>query len=87
VKLDFSGSNGPSSYTPPYVKTKAIKAAAKGHEAEIARAVGIHWRGRDHICCPYPDHDDNNPSWRLMASGLAICTCCEGGRIRFSMWS
>jgi hypothetical protein len=78
VTLDFSGSGGLFAPRLPYVKTKAIKAAAKGHEDEIVRAIGIPWRGRDHIRCPYPDHDDKNPSWRLMASGLAICTCCAG---------
>jgi hypothetical protein len=78
MTLDFSGSRGPFAQRPPYVKTKAIKAAAEGREAEIARAIGIPWRGRHHIRCPYPEHDDKNPSWRLMTSGLAICTCCEG---------
>jgi hypothetical protein len=78
VTLGFSGSSGPLAQGPAYVKTKAIKVAAEGHEAEIARAIGIPWRGHHHIRCPYPDHDDKNPSWRLMTSGLAICTCYEG---------
>jgi hypothetical protein len=79
VTLEFSGfSSGPSASRPPYVRTKAIKAAAKGHEGEIARAVGVPWHGRGHIRCPYSDHEDRNPSWRLMKSGLAICTCSEG---------
>jgi hypothetical protein len=60
-----------------YVRTDAIKAAASGREADIAHALGIPWHGRDHIRCPYPGHDDKNPSWRLMESGLAVCTCSE----------
>lgn len=79
MTLGFSGSSsGPCAARRPYVKTKGIKAAADGREAEIARLVGIPWRGRDHIRCPYPDHDDKDPSWRLMDSGLVICTCCDG---------
>jgi uncharacterized protein DUF5906 len=62
----------------PYVITKALKAAIEGRAPEIVSAIGIRWNGRDHVHCPYPDHDDKNPSWRLMPSGLAICTCCGG---------
>ena len=62
----------------PYVITKALKAAIEGRGAEIVRAIGIPWNGRNHLHCPYPDHEDKSPSWRLMRSGLAICTCCGG---------
>jgi hypothetical protein len=83
VTLDFSGSGGLFAPRLPYVKTKAIKAAAKGHEDEIVRAIGIPWRGRDHI--PYPDHDDKNPSWRQWRRAWPYAPAARGRRIRFSM--
>jgi hypothetical protein len=58
-----------------YVPTDAIHQAVKGREAEVVRALGIPLHGRDHICCPYPNHLDKNPSWRLMESGAAVCSC------------
>jgi AAA domain len=59
-----------------YVPTEAAKAAASGHEAEIVRALGIAWNGSGKaISCPDPMHADQNPSWRLMDSGKAVCSC------------
>jgi hypothetical protein len=60
-----------------YVVTADIRAAAKGHETEILDALNILWRtGKPHIHCPYPEHVDNNPSWRFdERTGRAICTC------------
>jgi hypothetical protein len=58
-----------------YVRTDDARRLVKGREAEIVRALGIPWHGRGHIRCPYRDHDDHNPSWRLMDDGRAICTC------------
>jgi len=47
------------------VSTPAIKEAVKGREAEILDGLGIDWRsGHPHITCPYPTHDDDDPSWR-----------------------
>ncbi len=79
MTIDFP--EGGSSFSRKrYVKSEAAKAAVRGHEAEIVQALGIPWppgRG-DHINCPHPDHDDRDPSWRLMESGLAVCTCHDG---------
>ena len=61
----------------PYVPTKAITEAVKGQETEILRALGINWDTKTkHISCPYPDHSDEDPSWRWnSARGRAHCTC------------
>jgi hypothetical protein len=63
-----------------FVRTREIRAAVKGHEGAILDALGIAWRnGRPHITCPYPDHDDHDPSWRWDAkSDRAFCTCITG---------
>jgi hypothetical protein len=60
-----------------FVRTKAIRAAVKGRESDILDALGIAWRNsRPHISCPYPDHDDHDPSWRFdTRTGRALCTC------------
>lgn len=60
-----------------YVATAAIKAAVGGREGEILDHLGIAWRnGRQHISCPYPDHDDHDPSWRWDEKrNRAYCTC------------
>jgi hypothetical protein len=59
-----------------YVKTSAIRAAVQGREADVVRAIGIAWHGRDHIRCPFPGHDGHNPSWRWDdEKGCCFCTC------------
>ena len=61
------------------VPTRAIKDAVRGREVEILDSLGIDW-GSDspHITCPYPDHDDGDPSWRWDdKKGCAFCTCIE----------
>src|SRR3954469_11828931 len=59
-----------------YVPTPAARAAVRGHEAEIVRAIGIPWNSSGkHVRCPDPAHDDKNPSWRLQPDGHAVCTC------------
>src|SRR5262249_32590052 len=67
----------------PYVPTKAIKSAVAGREREILRELGIQWTGSSkHIGCPYPDHDDQDPSWRWNeAKGRAHCTCTASASI------
>jgi hypothetical protein len=61
------------------VDTKAIRQAVQGREAEILDALGVPWRqGRPHVQCPYPNHDDHDPSWRWDdRRGRAYCTCIE----------
>ena len=63
-----------------YVPTRAIQSAVKGREYEVLDALGIDWcKGRPHVCCPYPDHDDTDPSWRWNAKkARAYCTCIDG---------
>jgi hypothetical protein len=63
-----------------FVATKAVRAAARGRETDILDALSIPWRqGRPHIQCPYPDHVDNNPSWRWDSKkDCAFCTCQSG---------
>jgi hypothetical protein len=75
MAIDFSGGSRPPK--PPFVPTDALKTALIGRAAEAVRALGIPWHGRGHIHCPYPGHDDRNPSWRLTEQELAICSCSE----------
>ena len=60
-----------------FVRTQAIKTAVRGRETAVLDKLGIKWGGgRQHVRCPYPDHDDRNPSWRWdQDRGQAICTC------------
>src|SRR5215472_5858595 len=60
-----------------FVTTADIRAAVKGRETDLLDALKIDWRGANtHISCPYPDHADNNPSWRWDERKCkAFCTC------------
>lgn len=62
------------------VGTRAIQSAVKGKEHQVLERLDIPWQsGRPHIRCPYPDHPDQNPSWRFVPSkGRAYCACIEG---------
>jgi hypothetical protein len=64
-----------------FVPAPTIQAAVKGRETEVLEALGIAWQdGASHIHCPYPKHDDENPSWRWdRAKARAYCTCIERG--------
>ena len=59
--------------------TRALQQAVRGHEAAVLAALGIAWQdGAQHIACPYPDHADQNPSWRWNElKARAFCTCIE----------
>jgi hypothetical protein len=63
-----------------YVSTGAIREAIKGREPEVLEALGVAWAdGSPHISCPYPDHSDEDPSWRWNAGrARAHCTCMQG---------
>jgi hypothetical protein len=54
-----------------------------GHEPEVLDTFGIPWRTSspsDHIRCPYPDHEDKDPSWRWdKEKRRAYCTCSPQG--------
>jgi len=63
---------------------EALRKAMSGHEVEILAEVGIEWvsGSKQHIECPYPDHDDENPSWRWdEKEARAFCTCSKGVKI------
>jgi putative DNA primase/helicase len=66
-----------------YVRTKEIQDAVKGRESAVLTALGIHWDGKSsHIRCPYPDHEDQHPSWRWnQARRRAHCTCTPSASI------
>src|SRR5262245_38081439 len=66
-----------------YVPTKAIRDAVKGREINVLTALGSHWDGKSsHIRCPYPDHEDQHPSWRWnQAKTRAHCTCTPSASI------
>ena len=70
-----------------YVPTQAIGEAVKGRETEVLEAVGIAWdHGAGHITCPYPDHADDNPSWRWNEKRQrAHCTCTERSQSIFDV--
>jgi hypothetical protein len=70
------------SFAERYVPTKAIRDAVAGREAEVLDALGIFWNGKSHIRCPYPDHEDQNPSWRWdPVKRRAHCTCTRSASI------
>ena len=80
--LGQSATMGSNSYVP----TQAIREAVKGGETTVLAALGIAWQdGAPHISCPYPDHADQNPSWRWdERKARAFCTCitqCGGHAI------
>jgi hypothetical protein len=59
-----------------WVDKDEIKTAVEGREREVLRALNIPWNGRGHILCPYPTHDDHDPSWRWDDKDHAAhCTC------------
>ncbi len=51
-----------------------------GREEALLAALGISWPGRGgHIRCPFPDHEDRNPSWRWDSDLVRwFCTCGHG---------
>ena len=53
----------------------------QGQELMVLAALGIQWKPgrRTHINCPFPDHEDKNPSWRWgTQDALWHCTCAHG---------
>ena len=62
-----------------FVTTDKIKEAVAGREEAVLTALGIDWeRGRPHIRCPYPNHEDKDPSWRWEGSkSCAFCSCTD----------
>ncbi|ADP70325.1 protein of unknown function DUF927 [Rhodomicrobium vannielii ATCC 17100] len=64
---------------------ESVKADLAGRELDILRWIGIAWppaRRQTHIHCPFPGHDDKNPSWRWDTRKKAwFCSQCGGGDI------
>ena len=53
----------------------------RGRELKLLAALGISWKPgvRQHIRCPFPDHDDKHPSWRWDDPKRRwFCTCGDG---------
>ena len=67
----------PSMSAERYAATKAIQQAVCRRETDVLKALDIRWQeGTPHISCPYPDHADENPSWRWdKGKAKAYCTC------------
>jgi hypothetical protein len=72
-----AAARGFSNMTDRYAPTRALQQAIRGRETEVLEALGIPWQdGAPHIRCPYPDHDDQHPSWRWDEhKDRAHCTC------------
>nr|WP_251134144.1 DUF927 domain-containing protein [Rhodomicrobium sp. Az07] len=64
---------------------ESVKADLAGRELDILRWIGIAWppaRRQTHIHCPFPGHDDKNPSWRWDTRKKAwFCSQCGGGDV------
>jgi hypothetical protein len=60
----------------------------RGRETELLDRLGIAWQGGNpHILCPYPGHDDHEPSWRWDRQRCrAYCTCIGGERKSHSIF-
>ena len=69
------------------ISTRAIKSAVKAREGEVLTLLKINWQsGRPHIRCPYPNHDDRDPSWRWDGGkARAYCTCIDGSNSIFDV--
>ena len=56
----------------------------RGREPDFLRSLGIVPPRRGHIRCPFPDHEDRHPSWRLNTkTGRYHCTCGQGDIFEF----
>ncbi len=67
------------------IDAQELKRELRNREVEVLRWLGIAWppKGRlKHIHCPFPGHDDKNPSWRWDRQKQAwFCSQCSGGDI------
>ena len=66
-------------------RLSTLKADIAGRELDILQWLGVAWpptRRQSHIHCPFPGHDDKNPSWRWDARKCAwFCSKCGGGDV------
>ena len=59
--------------------TERLREVEKTHAESILAAIGAKPQvGKRHQRCPFPDHEDSNPSFRYDPdSGRVFCTCLE----------
>ncbi len=66
-------------------RAETLKHHLDGREVSLLRWLGIAWpppRKGKHINCPFPGHDDKNPSWRWDQRKKAwFCSKCGGGDV------
>jgi hypothetical protein len=63
-----------------FVQTKDIKTAIQGREIDVLQALGVGWESgqKNHIRCPFPNHDDIRPSWRWdEEKAIGFCSCSD----------
>jgi hypothetical protein len=59
----------------------SAKELIRGRELDLLNHFGVAWpaQGKTHMCCPFSDHPDDNPSWRWDSSEARwFCTCGSG---------
>jgi len=72
----------PQSQSDRHVPWRAVREAVRGRETEVLDKLGIDWRSPAHIHCPYPRHEDRNPSWRWDPDAAkARCSCDSSASI------
>jgi hypothetical protein len=61
-------------------RKRDIYTEVQGRELEVLSCLGISPPASGkHIRCPFPDHADNNPSWRwCVEKSCYFCTCGSG---------
>ena len=89
----MSGNSGRNVKAKPRLRSRkrtgdragTLKRELDGREVSLLRWLGISWpplRRAKHINCPFPGHDDKNPSWRWDQRKKAwFCSKCGGGDI------
>jgi hypothetical protein len=63
---------------------QTVKSALRGQEIDLLRRLGVNWPPSDaakHINCPFPGHDDRNPSWRWDERERRWFCTCGGGDV------
>ncbi len=89
----MSGNSGSDVKAKPRLRSRkrtgdragTLKRELDGREVSVLRWLGIGWppeRRAKHINCPFPGHEDKNPSWRWDQRKKAwFCSKCGGGDI------
>jgi uncharacterized protein (DUF927 family) len=64
----------------------SAKELVRGRELELLSHFGVAWpvAGKTHVHCPFPSHQDPNPSWRWDSSDQRYkCSCGSGDIFEF----